>query len=73
MAKDVNPPNKGKVVLDIEISESVKDRADEILETGDFTTMSDFISYAILHFIPDYERSRNEYLSDKLGDLEQYL
>ena len=73
MAKDVNPPNKGKVVLDIEISESVKDRADEILETGDFTSISDFISYAILHFIPDYERSRNEYLSDKLGDLEQYL
>jgi Arc/MetJ-type ribon-helix-helix transcriptional regulator len=73
MAKEVNPYKNGKIVLDIEIPESVKDRADEILETGDFTSMSDFINYAILHFIPEYERSRNEYLSDKLGELEQYL
>ena len=74
MAKEMNPHKDGKVVLlDIEISESVMDRAEEILESGDFTNMSDFISYAILHFIPDYERSRNEYLSDKLGELEQYL
>ena len=73
MARDMNPPKKGKVTLDIEISESVKDRADEILETGDFTSMSELINCAILHFIPDYERSRNEYLSDKLGELEQYL
>ena len=73
MTKELKPPNKGKVALDIEISKCVKDRVDEILETGDFTNMSDLINYAILHFIPDYERSRNEYLSDKLGELEQYL
>lgn len=67
------PPEKDKVALNIEISNSIKDRVDEILETGDFTNMSDLVNYAILHFIPDYERSRNEYLSDKLGELEQYL
>jgi hypothetical protein len=73
MTKELKPPNEGKVALDIEISECVKERADEILETGDFTNISDLINHAILHFIPDYERSRNEYLSDKLGELEQYL
>ena len=73
MTRELKPPKEGNVALDIEISECVKERADEILETGDFTNISDLINHAILHFIPDYERSRNEYLSDKLGELEQYL
>jgi hypothetical protein len=73
MAKELKPPEKGKVGLDIEISKCVKDRADEILEIGDFTNISDLINYAILQFISDYERASNEYLSDKLGELEQYL
>lgn len=73
MTIEQKPPEKDKVALNIEISNSIKDRVDEILETGDFTNMSDLVNYAILHFIPDYERSRNEYLSDKLGELEQYL
>ena len=72
MVKELKP-QEGKVTLDIEISRCIKDRLDDILETGDFTNISDLINYAILHFIPDYERSRNEYLSDKLGELEQYL
>lgn len=66
-------PQASKVMLDIEISRCIKDRLDDILETGDFTNLSDLINYAILHFIPDYERSQNEFLSDKLGELEQYL
>lgn len=73
MVKELKPHKESKVALDIEISRCVKDRLDDILETGDFTNMSDLINYAILHFIPDYEHSRNEYLSDKLGELEQYL
>ena len=73
MVKDVNPQKESKVALELEISDILKDRADEILETGDFTNMSDLINHALFHFIHDYERSRNEYLSDMLGDLEQYL
>lgn len=72
MVKELKP-QEGKVTLDIEISSCIKDRLDDIIETGDFTNVSDLINYAILHFIPDYERSQNEYLSDKLGELEQYL
>lgn len=66
-------PQEDKVMLDIEISSCIMDRLDDILETGDFTNISDLVNYAIQHFIPDYERSQNEYLSDKLGELEQYL
>jgi Arc/MetJ-type ribon-helix-helix transcriptional regulator len=73
MTKEMKPPIKDKVGVDIEIPKSVKDRADEILKTGEFTDISDLINCAIRHFIPHYERSRNEYLSDKLGELEQYL
>ena len=72
MVKELKP-QEGKVNFDIEISRCLKDRLDDILETSDFTNISDLINYAILHFIPDYERSQNEYLSDKLGELEQYL
>jgi metal-responsive CopG/Arc/MetJ family transcriptional regulator len=73
MVKELKPQKESKVALEIEISNIMRDRVDEILETSEFTNVSELINHAILHFIPEYERSRNEYLSDKLGELEQYL
>ena len=73
MVKELKPQKESKVALEIEISNIMRDRVDEILETSEFTNVSELINHAILHFIPEFERSRNEYLSDKLGELEQYL
>jgi len=64
---------KGVTVVEIKFQNYVKDRIDEILATGDFPNITNFIHYAVMYFIAGYESFKNECLLKELGELEKYL
>ena len=64
---------KGVTIVEIEFQNSVKDRIDEILATGDFLNINDFMMYAVMYSIAGDERSKNECLLKELGELKKYL
>jgi hypothetical protein len=64
---------EGVAVVEIEFTNYVKDRIDEILATGDFPDINSFIQNAVLYSIAGYERFKNESLLKELGDLGKYL
>ena len=47
---------KGATVVEIEFANYVKDRIDEVVATGYFGDINDFMQYAALSAIFDYER-----------------
>ena len=47
---------KGVTIVEIEFQNYVKDRIDEILATGDFPDITNFIHYAVMYSIAGYNR-----------------
>lgn len=64
---------KGITVVEIKFQNYVKDRIDEILATGNFPDITNFIHYAVMYSIAGYESFKNECLLKELGELEKYL
>jgi hypothetical protein len=51
---------KGATVVEIEFAIYVKDRIDEVVATGYFGNVNDFMQHAALAAISDYERYKTE-------------
>jgi len=64
---------KGATVVEIEFQNYVKDRIDEILATGDFRDINDFVQHSVLYGIAGYETFKNERLLKELGELKKHL
>ena len=60
---------KGATIVKIELSIYVKDRIDEILATGDFRDINEFIQHAALYAIAGYKSFKNERLLKELNEL----
>jgi hypothetical protein len=64
-----NKCRTGATVVEIEFSNYVKDRIDEVVATGFFGDINDFMQHAALAAISDYERSKKECLLKELNEL----
>ena len=59
---------KGATIVEIDFSNYVKDRIDEVVATGYFGDINDFMQHAALAAIFDYERyKKNVFFEEKRG------
>jgi hypothetical protein len=73
MKTKMQTQKQGVTVVEVEFQNYVKGRIDEILATGDFINLDDFMQYAVLYSIAGYESSKNKCLLKKLVELEKHL
>ena len=55
MKTEIKTQTDGVTVVEIKFQNYVKDRMDEILATGDFLNIDDFMMHAVLYSIAQYE------------------